>query len=198
MQLIIYLDCESELARQFKSTCLKENSIFAPQTNLFDWATSGDLQRAFLQPGRLEMLVYHLIHSLTGNLSPEVTDDRIMQVQQAISTTHPQDVTQQSLANSIYLSESRMRSLFKQVTGISLHQYYLMNKIRFATNQILMGATINDAALEAGFTDSSHFGKMTTKLFKVSPSQLVDRKNKKVQHECPIPLRFTTTVYEKE
>lgn len=196
VQLIIYLDAESEIAHRLKSSYLKDNVIFAPPWNLFDRVASNDLQLAFLQPDKLEKLVYQLIHSFASTLCRDTTDDRIMRVQKTISTAHPQEVTQRSLAKSIYLSESRMRSLFKEVTGISLHQYYLINKIRFATNQILMGATISDAALEAGFTDSSHFGKMTAKFFNISPSQLVDRESKKVQHECASPLRFKTTVHE--
>lgn len=196
VQLIIYIDSTSEIARQLKSTYLKEDIVFAPPWNLFHRVASNDLQLAFLKSGKLEMLVYQLINSFASNFCSDTTDDRIVQIQQTISTAHPQEVTQQSLARSIYLSESRMRSLFKEVTGISVHQYYLINKIRFATNQILMGATINDAALEAGFTDSSHFGKMTAKFFNISPSQLVDRSSKKVQHQCASPLKFKTTVYE--
>jgi len=196
VQLIIYLDCESAIARQLKSTYLKEDVIFSPQWNLFHQVASNDLQLAFLKPGSLEMLVYQLINCLADNMDRNITDDRIIQLQQTISTGHPQEITQRSLAKSIFLSESRMRSLFKEVTGISLHQYYLINKIRFATNQILMGASVTDAALEAGFTDSSHFGKMTSKFFNISPSQLVAREPKKVQHECASPLKFKTTVYE--
>ena len=198
VQLIVYLDAQSEMARQLKNTYLKGNVIGEPVVNLFHLISSQELQLAFLQPEpeRLQMLVYQLIHRLVNHSLDNTTEERIRQVQQIISTTHPQDLTQRMLAKSICLSESRLRSLFRQVTGVSLHQYYLLNKIRFATNQIFMGASISDAALEAGFTDSSHLTKMTTKFFNTRPSGLINRQQVKVVRSSDSPLKFKTTVHE--
>ena len=126
-------------------------------------------------------------------------DKRILITEQAISTTHPEETTIKSLADKACLSESRLRSLFKDVTGVSLYRYMLWNKIRYATNQIMAGYTVNDAAIDAGFTDSSHFHKMMVKMFGISPSKfLKDNKTDNLVMCDQSPLHFETRVYNKE
>jgi AraC-like DNA-binding protein len=85
----------------------------------------------------------------------------------------PTEITIALLAAEVCLSESRLRALFRNTTGIPLYRYILWNKIRFATNRIMAGDSVNDAAMEAGFTDSSHYHKMMVQMFGVSPSKFL-------------------------
>jgi AraC-like DNA-binding protein len=148
------------------------------------------------EPGKLWALIDKILRNLAREIDIASSDKRIAFIQQAISTLHPEDISMKSLAEKVYLSESRLRSLFKNVTGVPLHRYILWNKIRFATNQIMAGDSVNEAALEAGFTDSSHFHKMMVKMFGESPSGFL--KYNKSKHRVLYdedPLDFKTRYY---
>src|SRR5260221_1305008 len=153
VQLIIYLDTETKIAKVIKSAWLLENEIYSPDLNIFHFVNSKELQQVLLKPEPLLMknLVQKLLASLSIGVGVTPADERISLTEQIISTAHPEEVTIKALAEKICLSESRLRSLFKDVTGFSLYRYILWNKIRYATNQIMAGYTVNDAAMDAGF-----------------------------------------------
>lgn len=200
VQLIIYLDAEMRIAHAIKSKYLAENEIYPLDLNIFHFVNSSDLQRALLnqEPLLLENLINRILGSLSLEIGNTPADERISIAEQTISTTHPEEITIKSLADNACLSESRLRSLFKSVTGVSLYRYILWNKIRHATNQIMAGHTVNDAAIDAGFTDSSHFHKMMVQLFGVSPSKfLKDNKDDNLVMCDKSPLHFETRVYNK-
>ncbi len=200
VQLMIYLDAETRIAQTIKLKYLAENETYPLNLNIFHFVNSNDLQRALLntEPILLENLINRILGSLSLEIGNVVADERILITEQAISTTHPEETTIKSLANKACLSVSRLRSLFKEVTGVSLYHYVLWNKIRYATNQIMAGHTVNDAAIDAGFTDSSHFHKMMVQMFGISPSKfLKDNKNDTFVMCDQSPLHFETRVYNK-
>jgi AraC-like DNA-binding protein len=200
VQLIIYLDAETRIAQAIKSKYLVENEIYPLDLNVFHFVNSNELQQALLkpEPSLLESLINRILASLSLQIGNALADERILRAEQAISTAHPEEITMKSLADKACLSESRLRSLFKDVTGVSLYRYILWNKIRYATNQIMAGYTVNDAAIDAGFTDSSHFHKMMVKMFGISPSKfLKDNKPNNLVMCDESPLHFETRVYNK-
>jgi AraC-like DNA-binding protein len=200
VQLIIYLDAETRIAQSIKSKYLVGNEIYPLDLNIFHFVNSNELQQALLKPEPvlLENLLSRILRSLSLEIGNTPADERISMTEQAISTLHPEKVTIKYLADKVCLSESRLRSLFKHVTGVSLYRYILWNKIRYATNQIMSGHLVNDAALDAGFTDSSHFHKMMVKMFGISPSKfLKDNKPDNLVMCDKSPLHFETRVHNK-
>ena len=198
VQLIIYLAADSEIAEAIKSGGLLKNEIYAPELNIFHLVNSNELEQALVnpEPARLQHLINRILISLSHEVCLTSSDNRIAYIEQAISTLHPGELSLSSLAAKVYLSESRLRSLFKTVTGVPLHRYILWNKIRFATNQIMAGDSVCQAALEAGFSDSSHFHKMMVKMFGKSPSDFL--KNNQPRHFVLCdknPLYFKTMYY---
>jgi methylphosphotriester-DNA--protein-cysteine methyltransferase len=74
----------------------------------------------------------------------------------------------------------------------------LWNKIWYATNQIMAGYSVNEAAIDAGFTDGSHFHKMMVQMFGISPSKfLKDNLADNLVICDKSPLRFETYVYDR-
>ncbi len=200
VQLIIYLDAETRIAQAIKSKYLADAEIFPLNLNVFHFANSNELQQALIapEPTLLEGLINKILASLSLEIGNAPADKRILLIEQIISTTHPEETAIKSLADKACLSESRLRSLFKEVTGVSLYRYMLWNKIRYATNQIMAGNTVNDAAIDAGFTDSSHFHKMMVQMFGISPSKfLKDNKADSLVLCDNSPLHFETRVYNK-
>jgi hypothetical protein len=142
VQLIIYLASDSEIALALKSGALLKNDFYSPDLNIFHMVNSNELEQALVnpEPAKLRGLIDNILRNFSREISIASSDKRIAFIQQAISTLHPGDISIKSLAEKVYLSErSRLRSLFKNVTGVPLHRYILWNKIRFATNQIMAG-----------------------------------------------------------
>jgi len=175
VQLIIYLDPETEIAAEVRAAYLDKNEVYSPQLNIFHFVNSNQLQQALLgsDSSLLEALVHRLLTHLSWKAGIIHEDERVARVEQIIATTPPAEITLKSLAGEVCLSESRLRALFRNVTGVPLYRYVLWNKIRFATNRIMAGDSVNDAALEAGFTDSSHYHKMMVQVFGISPSRFL-------------------------
>ncbi|HSZ34041.1 MAG TPA: AraC family transcriptional regulator [Puia sp.] len=198
VQLMIYLDAGSELARMIKERFLKENDFHAPDMNIFHLVNSMELEKALLQPGPFlfQNLIYRILERLTLQHVHAPVDKRISQIEQIISTSEPNEFTIKSLAETVFLSESRLRSLFKCETEVSLYHYILWNKLRYAINQIMSGDTVAGAAIEGGFNDSSHFHKMMVKMFGISPSGFL-KANKTDDHiiRDKAPMYFKTKVY---
>ncbi|MDB5086264.1 MAG: Helix-turn-helix, AraC domain protein [Mucilaginibacter sp.] len=200
VQLIIYLDSETRIAQAIKSKYLLENEVCELDLNIFHFANSNELEQALIKPDPclLENLINRILSSLSLEVWNAFIDERVLIAEQLISTLHPMEITINSLADKVCLSESRLRSLFKKVTGVSLYRYMLWNKIRYATNQIMAGHAVNDAAIDAGFTDSSHFHKMMVKMFGITPSKfLKDNKHSNLVLCAESPLHFETRVYNK-
>jgi len=200
VQLIIYLDAETRIAQSIKSKYLIEKEIQPLDFNIFHFVNSNEIQQALIKPesALMENLLNRILQSLSLEIAHIPIDERILKAEQIISTAHPEQTTIKFIADKVCLSESRLRSLFKQVTGVSLYRYILWNKIRYATNQIMAGHLVNDAAIDAGFTDSSHFHKMMVKMFGISPSKFLKENKPDSLVMCDeSPLHFETRVYNK-
>jgi AraC-like DNA-binding protein len=199
VQLIIYLDTESPVAKAITSTFLAEKDIYVPDLNIFHMANSNELEKAMVhpEPGIMKSLIENVLGKLSRDTGISFPDKRILLIEQTISNLDPKEISLKMLAGKVYLSESRLRSLFKKVTGTPIHRYILWNKIRFATNQIMAGNSVYDAAIESGFTDSSHLHKMMVQQFGITPSDFIkNNKLKKFIHCDKDRLFFKTTLSE--
>jgi len=200
VQLIIYLDIATSPAREIRTRHLEGKDASAPELNLFDNIKPDELQQALLRPdpALLLSIISRLLRTLSGHSITPKPDDRIITVERLLSATPPADHRIDNLARQVHLSTSRLRSLFKQQTGVSLYKYILWARIRFAINRIMAGSPINDAAWEAGFTDNSHFHKMLVHMFGISPSQFIrDHHTMDILTCDTSPLNFETKVYDE-
>lgn len=197
VQLIIYLDTQTTIAKAIKAKYLQDE-IYSPDLNLFHFVKPDELQNALLNAdaGLVKQLVEKILHSLTSQKEGLKIDERIKTVEEIIATQLPRSITIKYLADRVCISESRLRALFKQTTGIALYRYLLWSKIRFATNCLMAGYAVNEAALEAGFVDSSHFHKVMVNMFGVSPSHFINGNKKfEVIKRGTNPLDLKTVVH---
>lgn len=77
-----------------------------------------------------------------------------------------------ALASRAGLSESRLRHLFKEATGVPLRRYRIWVAMRMALQALARGASITTAALDAGFASSAHFSTAFREMFGMEPSRL--------------------------
>ncbi|CAH8768543.1 helix-turn-helix domain-containing protein [Paenibacillus dendritiformis] len=100
-------------------------------------------------------------------------DDRIVDVLSCIERSPLHRLTVKRLSERVYLSESRLSHLFKEEVGISLSSYILLQKMETAFHYIFSGHTMTEAALEAGFSSSSHFTRTVRDKLGMPPRAIV-------------------------
>ncbi|REB11495.1 AraC family transcriptional regulator [Sporosarcina sp. BI001-red] len=99
-------------------------------------------------------------------------DNRCENVINHIKQTALNQLTVPSLSHQVFLSESRLSHLFKEEVGISISSYLIHEKIRKAFHLIFEGDTLTNAAIEAGFSSSSHFSRCVREKLGMSPSMI--------------------------
>lgn len=200
VQLLIYLDTETTMAKQIRLKYLSKLMACEPEMNLFESTDPELLQKAILKPDPDLSLsvVNRILGVLCGEKEKIKADKRITRTLKLIETRHPSNLSVAYLADIVCLSESRLRVLFKRETGMPVYKYIMWSRIRFAINRIMNECAVNEAALEAGFADSSHFHKMMVKMFGLSPSQFIKSNRCFNIITCDnSPLSFETSVYNK-
>jgi AraC-like DNA-binding protein len=200
VQLIIYVDAGSDIAKAIRSKYLRQGDFFSPETELLNFVKPGELEQCLIEPdkGLLEKLVRRILEELAGNKNIAPPDERVKKVIGLLAGEHSGDLTITELSGKVFLSESRLRALFVRSTGVSLHRYIIWNKITHAISKIMNGATVAEAAIGCGFSDSSHFHKMTMQLFGISPSQFIRDNRKRNTEICnPSPLSLITSQYDE-
>lgn len=78
------------------------------------------------------------------------------------------------LASQAKLSPSRYRHRFVALTGVPFRRYRTWLSMGAALRQVARGASLTEAALEAGFASSAHFSAAFRGMFGLAPSKLRD------------------------
>ena len=68
------------------------------------------------------------------------------------------------LAGEVFLSKSRLAHLFSGETGITLKEYIQLKRLESACRMMLNGSNITEAAMDTGFSGSSHIATSSMKL----------------------------------
>jgi AraC-like DNA-binding protein len=201
VQLLIYLDAESDIAKRITKRYLQNGSISSTNMDVNDFIQRGQLEQCLLEPNRevLEEIVHRILHHVAADEKPAAADERITTILNLLAEDSLEEVSIRVLADHACLSESRLRSLFKCVTGVSLHRYIIWNRIMRAVTKILEGETVADAAMECGFSDTSHFHKLLVQMFGITPSQFIKENSKKNIVICHHnPLRIQTRMHNEK
>ncbi len=86
---------------------------------------------------------------------------------------NPSDVYKiPDLAEKLSMSKSKFSRLFKNLYGISIHQYIQEKRLEKAAALILEGSSnVSEAAIKSGYTNMSHFSKEFKKKFGILPKK---------------------------
>jgi AraC-like DNA-binding protein len=152
-----------ELRSRFKED--QEYIVFytPPETNSF-FHTPGD-----------SLDIHQLVDALLYQLPPVEYDERVTKIVEYIKANYFQsDITPQTFADIVFLSPSRLASLFKQQTGSSLSKYLLWTRLRQAIYLILSDKdrSLTDIAYQTGFYDLPQFNKYMYEMFGMPPKAL--------------------------
>ena len=82
------------------------------------------------------------------------------------------DLSLDSLAQQFFISKYYLTRLFKQYTGLSLHQYVLKKRLIVARTMLMNGGKPYDVYIDVGFNNYPHFSKSFKDEFGIAPSNL--------------------------
>jgi AraC family transcriptional regulator len=87
------------------------------------------------------------------------------------TTASEREIPMTQLARQAGLSLRQLRHLFTRELGINPSAYLRWRRLRRAFASIERGATLTEAAMEAGFADGAHFSRVFQAQFGMAPSQ---------------------------
>ena len=101
-------------------------------------------------------------------LNGSVTDDRIIAAMKYIRKNGNSEMTCKSVADAVFLSESRFSHLFREQVGMTFAAYLIYQRILRVYADVIRGKTVTEAAIEAGFSSSAHFADVNRRVFGIS------------------------------
>lgn len=114
-----------------------------------------------------------LVQALSDGVEPPVTTDpRILRAIEYLNAHLSGTIALTDVASHVCLSPSRFRHLFAEQTGMGLRPYVLWRRFICAWELIAQGDTLTSAAHAAGFADSAHLSRTSTRTFGFAPSAL--------------------------
>jgi AraC-like DNA-binding protein len=130
-------------------------------------------QRGYIMKTRalLMLIIHRLAEIIFYNVDSAEGDYRINRIVRFISAHYAEKLTVQGLAEQSRLGTAYFGRLFKQKTGLTVHQYLTQIRVRNAENLLQSGAyKVHEAAVNCGFSDTFHFYKSFKALRGFPPS----------------------------
>jgi AraC-like DNA-binding protein len=113
-----------------------------------------------------------MVARLAGSAQAPPPDPRIGKIMRYAAARLDDAVTLGAAAKSAGLSPGRARHLFVEQTGIPFRRYLLWLRINRAVALFAAGASLTQAAHEAGFSDSAHFSRTFRRMFGIAATVL--------------------------
>jgi AraC-like DNA-binding protein len=129
----------------------------------------------FFQTPKHSLDINNVIDALLSKLPANNYDERVTKIVEYITANYfKSDITPQTFADIVFLSPSRLASLFKKQTGSSLSKYLLWTRLRQAIYLILSDKerSLTDIAYDTGFYDLPQFNKYMYEMFGMPPKAL--------------------------
>jgi len=116
----------------------------------------------------------HGLFSLSGKDSlPEnlQEDTRVGKLIDFIKSNFKQQLSLQNFSELLHLNPFHLLRIFKRTTGVSPYDYLITTRVEFAKTLLKKGSLVQDAAIEAGFYDTSHFCRLFKRTTGISPKE---------------------------
>lgn len=104
-------------------------------------------------------------------------DVRIARAVALIKRNYSKNDSIDDLAHELCLSVPRLAQLFRQITGIPIRRYRLWHRLYVTLLGVSQGLSLNEAALNAGFSDYSHFSRAFKSIGGINPSDVLSGRN---------------------
>ena len=170
---IVFIEPESAAGRAITRRLFAERELVAVETE-----TVGDFRERLAAASttqddqELVGLGRELVSALSAGVTVSETDPRIRKVIAWAAKQIDQPISLSDALAVGGLSASRLRHLFVEQTGLPFKTYLLWLRLTRAVEVVAGGASLTQAAHEAGFSDSAHFSRTFRRMFGVPAAAL--------------------------
>jgi AraC-like DNA-binding protein len=137
---------------------------------------AAEMTAAFKRRGRDDRELAHLgrrvIERLAGETKAAEPDARVREILAWVQSRLDYPVSLADAADLAGLSKARVRHLFVEQTGLPFRTYLLWLRLMKGLEAFAGGASLTDAALDAGFADSAHFSRTFRRMFGTAAAAL--------------------------
>ena len=150
-------------------------SAFQELFSIYDTIPKGEFRTLSLRSTVLVLLL-EIVKS-SKNTIETISDDKVEKLVKLMRENPENDYPMDFLVRESALSESRLNTRFKQITGLPPYTYLLNCRLNAARNRLTSTKEpITRIAVDLGFCTSQHFAVQFKRAFGMTPSQC--RKNK--------------------
>lgn len=175
LMTLIFIEPESRAGRAVARRLFAGAELTAIPSNIL-----GDLREritaAYRGPVRSDVLLVNLGRELVAALGVDAfagePDPRIRKVIAWAAAQIEEPVGLSDAVAISGLSASRLRHLFVEQTGLPFKTYLLWLRLTRAVERFAAGATLTEAAHDAGFADSAHLSRTFRRMFGIAPANL--------------------------
>ena len=136
----------------------------------------GKDSRIFLGICDLFLHLSRMIYEKDYPKAPKEDRDLYQSIIQYIDDQLDQDLSLEHLAGKFFASKYHIAHIFKENTGISIHQYIMKKRLAACRDAILSNISITKAYLMFGFKDYSSFYRAFKKEYGIPPKEYRDMK----------------------
>ena len=172
----VYIEPECRAGRAAAKTLFAADEPLAPvaASRLTDLAA--EMTAAFNRRGRddheLARLGQGVIQRLAGEANAAEPDPRVRAILAWVQSRLDTPVSLANAADLVALSKTRLRHLFVEETGLPFRTHLLWLRLMKGLEVYARGASLTDAAHDAGFADSAHFSRTFRRMFGTSAAAL--------------------------
>jgi len=104
-------------------------------------------------------------------------DPRIAKVIALIQDNIGDNLSIDILAEKVELSVPRLTQLFRIQTGVPIRRYRLWHRLFRSMAELTKNGSLTGSAIDAGFSDASHFNRTFKSMFGMTPTHLLMQSN---------------------
>lgn len=101
--------------------------------------------------------ILHIINSISSFSYANDSNSPVKEIISYINDNFTKDISLDELSNEFFISKYYLCRLFKQSTGLTIHNYIKQKRLTYVNELCKSGKTLTCAALLAGFHDYSSF-----------------------------------------
>jgi len=130
---------------------------------------SGVISRILLAELLVLACRYFAEHEKAERPQVRVTQKAVSDITTYICANYADEITLTSLADRFCMSRCYLARIFKRHTGFSVTQFVNNVRVTQAARLLKPGSRVSEVALQVGFNNISHFGRIFRKCMGISP-----------------------------
>jgi AraC-like DNA-binding protein len=172
----VYIEPECRAGRAAANALFSGDEPLARVTGIALGDLANELATAFNRRRRDDHELTHLgrcvIERLAGGTNAAEPDARVRKILAWVQERLDYPVSLADAAELAGLSKARVRHLFVEQTGLPFRTYLVWLRLMKGLDAFASGASLTDAALDAGFADSAHFSRTFRRMFGTAATAL--------------------------